>query len=58
MVENCSEALDHGNEYGALVTDLSKAFDCFPHDLTVATLHEYGFSIELLILINSYLKKG
>ena len=55
MVENCKKALDQGNEYGALLTDLSKAFDCLPHDLIVAKLHAYGFSIELLKLINSYL---
>ena len=33
MVENCKKALDQGNEYGALLTDLSKAFDCLPYDL-------------------------
>ena len=49
------KALDQGNEYGALLTDLSKAFDCLPHDLIVAKLHAYGFSIESLKLINSYL---
>ena len=55
MVENCKKALDQGNEYGALLTDLSKAFDCLPHDLIVAKLHAYGFSIDSLKLINSYL---
>ena len=55
MVENCKKALDQGNEYGALLTDLSKAFDCLPHDLIVAKLHTYGFSIDSLKLINSYL---
>ena len=55
MVENCKNELDQGNEYGALLTDLSKAFDCLPHDLIVAKLHAYGFSIESLKLINSYL---
>ena len=55
MVENCKKALDQGNEYGTLLTDLSKAFDCLPHDLIVATLHAYGFSIDSLKLINSYL---
>ena len=49
------KALDQGNEYGALVTDLSKALDCLPHDLIVAKLHAYGFSIESLKLLNSYL---
>ena len=55
MVENCKKALDQGNEYGALLTDLSKAFDCLPHDVIVAKLHAYGFSIDSLKLINSYL---
>ena len=55
MVENCKKALDQGNEYGALLTDLSKAFDCLPHDLIVVKLHAYSFSIESLKLINSHL---
>ena len=38
MVENCKKALDQRNEYGALLTDLSKAFDCLPHGLIVAKL--------------------
>ena len=55
MVENCKKALDQGNEYGALLADLSKAFDCLPHDPIVAKLHAYGFSTDSLKLINSYL---
>ena len=46
MIENCKKVLDQGNEYGGLLTDLYKAFDCLPHDLIVAKLHPYGFSIE------------
>ena len=57
MVENCKKALDQGNKYDALLTDLSKAFDCLPHDLIVAKLHAYDFSVESLKLINSYLTK-
>ena len=53
MVENCKKTLDQGNEYGALLTDLSKAFDFLPHDLIVAKLHAYGFSIDSLKLINN-----
>ena len=49
------KALDQGNEYVALLTNLSKVFDCLPHDLIVAKLHAYGFSIDSLKLINSYL---
>ena len=55
MVENCKKALDQGNEYGALLTDLSRAFDCLSHDLIVAKLHAYCFLTESLKLINSYL---
>ena len=54
IVENCKKALDRGNEYEALITDLSKAFDCLPH-VIVAKLHAYGFSVVSLKLINSYL---
>ena len=57
MVVNIKNALDQGKEYGALLTDLSKAFDCLLHDLIVAKLHVYGFSTESLKLINSYLTK-
>ena len=35
--------------------NLSKAFDCIRHDLSIAKLHAYGFSREALTLINSYL---
>ena len=57
MVENCKKALDQGKEYGVLLTDLSKTSDCLPHDLIVAKLHAYRFSVESLKLINSYLTK-
>ena len=47
MAENCKKVLDQWNEYGALLN--------LSHDLIVAKLHAYGFSIESLKLINSYL---
>ena len=37
--------------------DLSKAFDCIPHDLLVAKLHAYGLSMDAITFIYSYMKK-
>ena len=35
--------------------DLSKAFDCVPHDLLLAKLAAYGTDDNLILYINSYL---
>ena len=41
--------------FGALLTDLSKAFDCLNHDFLIAKLNAYGFSLPALRLIHDYL---
>ena len=41
--------------FGALLTDLSKAFDCLDHELLVAKLNAYGFSLPALKLVQDYL---
>ena len=55
MVENWKSAIDKGKLFGALSTDLPEAFDCLSHELLLAKLHAYGFSIAALRLIHSYL---
>ena len=37
--------------------DLSKAFDCIPHDLLIAKLHAYGYSDKTVTFIYFYLER-
>ena len=41
-----------------VLMDLSKAYDCIPHDLLLAKREAYGFRLESLNLMNSYLTNG
>ena len=56
MIEKWRKFLDIGGNAAALLTDLSKAFDCIDHELLIAILHAYGFHIDALTFIYSYLK--
>ena len=54
LSEKFKISLDKGGKAGAVLMDLSKAFDC-RNDLLIAKLHAYGFSYEALTLVNDYL---
>ena len=55
MLEKWKNAVDKGKIFGALLTDFSKAFDSLSHDLLIAKLNAYGFSLLTLKLVHSYL---
>ena len=55
MLEIWKEATDNNKAFGALLTDLSKAFDCLSHDLLIAKLHAYGLDIDSLNIPQDYL---
>ena len=56
MVEEWKENLDNNSIVGAILPDLSKAFDCIPHDLLIAKSSAYGLNSDSLCYIYSYLK--
>ena len=55
LLEKWKRSIDRGKVFGALLTDLSKAFDCLNHDLLIAKLNAYGFTLPAFRLINEYL---
>ena len=55
MIEKWTKNMDKGKSCTALLTDLSKAFDCTVHDFFIAKLEAYGFSYETLKVMYSYL---
>ena len=55
LLEQWEKILDDNGYAGAVLMDLSKAFDTINHELLIAKLHAYGFSKEALTLIASYL---
>ena len=55
LIENWKCSVDKGKVFGSLLTDLSKAFDCLPHDLFIAKLQAYGLDNKALRLVKDYL---
>ena len=52
LIGKCKNILDKKGYGGAVLLDLSKAYDTLNHDLLIAKLHAYGESLKL---IKSYL---
>ena len=44
--------------FGELLTDLPTAFNCLSHNLLIAKLNAYGFSVSALRFVHSYLKNS
>ena len=55
MIEKWKKSLDEKGAFGALLTDLFKAFDCLPHELLIAKIHTYGVDILSSKLLHSHL---
>ena len=57
LIENWKKHLDNKKIVGTVFMDLSKAFDCIPHEFLIAKLHAYGFNKKVLTFLYSYLKR-
>ena len=57
VIEKWRKFLDIGGHAGALLTDLSKTFDCIDHESMITKPLSYGFDTNALKFIYSYLKE-
>ena len=55
MIEKAGKILDKDRTFGALLTNLSKAFDYMTQDLLIAKLQAVNFIVNALNLIFNYL---
>ena len=55
LITLIEKSVVNGGAFGALFTDLSKAFDCLSHELLIAKLNACRFNKNTLKLGNSYL---
>ena len=60
LLQKWQKELDSGGFIGIILMDLSKAYDCLPHDLLKAKLEAYGLgngSLNLLLYYLSFRKQ-
>lgn len=58
LLDEYRQKLDKSFIVGAILMDLSKVFDCIPHDLIFVKLAANGIERQTLRLIYSYLEDG
>ena len=56
IIGNWKKAVDNHKVFGAVLTNLSKVFDCISHDFLIAKLNAYGLSLHDFKLITDYLQ--
>ena len=55
LINKWESCLDNSGVVATILKDLSKAFDCLPHELVLAKLHACGVDIKSLKLLQDYL---
>lgn len=58
MIGKWRKYLDNGVHGSALLTGLSKAFDCIDYRLLIAKLNAYGVDTNSLYVLASHIEKG
>ena len=56
MIDKWKNTVDNDKIFGAVLTDLSKTFDCIFHDLLIAKLNAYGLPLPALKVVTDYLQ--
>ena len=55
VVEKMEKNRDNKGVFAAVLSDLSKTFDCIPHGLLIAKLNAFGFDKKSMSFISAYL---